>query len=145
MFNIQSPNKPLVLEKSTGFVTKYGTSMENEYPKVLFLRTKARVVPIIKKKSYDIDVLNIKKEFEAYVKDRVYSDDYFDKTYLFNIDLSENSVSWKKVSFLRYDIYLRPTKKDTMSGHKDKFFEFSVSLDNKLVELLEKHSLMKQS
>ena len=35
----------ILLEKNNNFVTRYGGTMENDKPSVLYLRTKAKITP----------------------------------------------------------------------------------------------------
>ena len=56
--------------------------------------------------------------------------------YLFNIDISSKSVKYGKVSFLRYDVYLKPTKLRTIKENRFRFQQLSTKFDKKLEKLL---------
>ena len=62
--------------------------------------------------------------------------------YLFNIDISSKSVKYGKVSFLRYDVYLKPTKLRTIKENRFRFQQLSTKFDKKLEKLLMRY-LMK--
>lgn len=130
------------LNKNNKFVTRYGTTLEDKHPSVIYLRTKSKITPLIKKKEYDNDVYKIKEGFSSFVKDSVNKCKSVNNDYLFNIDISSKSVRFGKVSFLRYDVYLKPIKQKTIEENLYRIQQFSTKLDKKLEKLLNLHDII---
>ena len=65
----------------------------------------------------------------------------FKNDFLFNVDISEKSMRYGKISFLRYDIYLKPTKKRTLKENLHRIKQLSLKLDQKLEKLLNSNNI----
>lgn len=133
--------KDILLEKNNNFITKYGTTCNGLKPSVLYLRTKAKITPFIEKSSFEEDIEKIKSEFLNYIDKNIKKNNFFDKNYIINIDISSKSVTYGKISFLRYDIYLKPKIKKSINDNEKLFFNYSAKLDNKLSKLLNKSGI----
>lgn len=131
----------VTLHKDTKFITKYGTTSEGKYPSVLYMRSKAKITPLEKKASYEDEITNVKEQFMEYVGEQIRKSKQFGNSHLCNIDISSKSVSHGKVSFLRYDVYLKPIKRQTFEASKKQFTVFSTRLDKKLDKLLNKYGM----
>lgn len=129
------------LNKENNFKTKVSTTTNDEFPNVVFLRAKVRLTPIENKKSYENEIISLKDNFRSFAMKLLDANESYDKNYIFNIDVSEKSVKFKKTSHLRYDIYLKPKINVTLSEHKEKLSLLSDKLDNKLLKLFEKYKL----
>ena len=130
------------LEKENHFVTKISTNTTEEYPNVVFLRAKIRITPLSENKSYEKEILALKKEFEDYCKDLLDVNSDYDKNYIFSVDVAEKSVKFKKTSHLHYDVFLKPKKAQTLLEHKSKLEAISNKMDDKLISLFKKYNLL---
>lgn len=131
----------ILLEKNNNFVTRYGGTLENDKPSVLYLRTKAKITPLINKKEYIIEVNKIKHDFKTFVEKAIKASKSVQNDFLFNVDISEKSMRYGKISFLRYDIYLKPTKKRTLKENLHRIKQLSLKLDQKLEKLLTSNNI----
>ena len=130
------------LDKENHFIAKVSTNTTDIYPEVVFLRAKVKVTPSLPNKIYENDILQIKREFENFSKNLLNFCSDYDKNYIFSVDISEKSVKYKKMSHLKYDVYLKPRKKMTLEEHKNKLSSISDKMDNKLIELFKKYDLI---
>lgn len=126
----------LILEKGGKFITRFGSTMNMERPNVVYLRTKSKITPLTEKKEYDKEVNVIKNKFASFVKKTIEKSKSVNNDYLFNIDISSKSVKYGKISFLRYDVYLKPTKPRTINENRFRFQQLSTKFDKKLEKLL---------
>lgn len=131
----------ILLTKNNKIVTKYGTTTKAEKPKVLYLRSKAKITPSLEKSSFEDEIDIIKDDFLKYIDAQVKKNKNLDNKYLSNIDISSKSVAHGKVSFLRYDLYLKPVVQKSLIDNKKLFESLSVKLDNKLNKLLNNYGL----
>lgn len=132
----------IVLDKGNNFITKYGTTINTEKPSVIYLRTKSKITPLIKLKEYNNEVNCVKNEFESFVTDAIRKSKCVQNDFLFNVDISEKSIKYGKVSFLRYDVYLKPNKNKTLLGNKFRIEQLSKKFDKKLEELLNQNNIV---
>ena len=130
------------LEKENHFVTKISTNTTEEYPNVVFLRAKIRITPLSENKSYEKEILALKREFEDYCKNLLNVNSDYDKNYIFSVDVAEKSVKFKKTSHLHYDVFLKPKKAQTLLEHKSKLETISNKMDDKLISLFKKYNLL---
>jgi hypothetical protein len=135
--------KPIVyvLDKDNHFVTKVSTNTTEEFPNVVFLRAKVRITPIEIKKTYERDILSISSEFESFARNMLDMISNYDNNYIFSVDVAEKSVKYKKISHLRYDIFLKPKKRLRLEEHRDILKSLSDTLDEKLIELFKQYNL----
>ena len=134
----------LTLEKSGKFITRYGSTIESEKPNVVYLRTKSKITPTKQQKEYDKEVDAVKEKFTKFVHQTIQTSKSVNNDYLFNIDISSKSVKYGKVSFLRYDVYLKPMKRRTIEENKFRIQQLSIKLDNKLERLLNSNNIICQ-
>lgn len=140
----ESKKNEFLIEKNSPFVTKYGSTMDEECPSVIYLRTKSKITPLLEKKEYNDEVIKIKDRFNDFVHKTVMKSKSLENDYLFNIDMSEKSVKFGKVSFLRYDIYVKPTKKQNLQKNFARMSQLSHTLDKKLENLLMSNGIICQ-
>lgn len=136
--------KPIVyeLKKENHFVTRISTNATDEYPKVVFLRTKIRITPLNDNKTYENNILSLKKEFEKFSKNLLNLNSDYDKNYIFSVDIAEKSVKYKKTSHLHYDVFLKPKNAETLLEHKNKLEIISNKMNNELITLFKKYNLL---
>lgn len=136
--------RPIVydLDKKNHFVTKVSTNTTDEKPNVVFLRAKIRITPLIKKKTYEDDILAIKKDFEEFARNLLDLDKNYDNNYIFSIDIAEKSVRFNKTSHLHYDLFVKALKSETLLRHKKRLNVLSNKMDRKLISLFKKYNLI---
>lgn len=132
----------VILEKDGKFITRFGSTLEVERPSVVYLRTKSKITPLTEKKEYDTEVNIVKDKFTSFVKEAIEKSKSVNNDYLFNIDISSKSVKYGKVSFLRYDVYLKPTKIRTIEENRFRLQQLSIKFDRKLEKLLNSNSII---
>lgn len=132
----------IILEKNGKFITRYGSTIESERPSVVYLRTKSKITPLCQQKEYDNEVNVVKKSFTEFVHSSILKSKSVDNDYLFNIDISSKSVKYGKVSFLRYDVFLKPSKQRTIEENKFRLQQLSIKFDKKLERLLESNKII---
>lgn len=132
----------VILEKDGKFITRFGSTLEVERPSVVYLRTKSKITPLTEKKEYDTEVNVVKDKFTSFVKETIEKSKSVNNDYLFNIDISSKSVKYGKVSFLRYDVYLKPTKVRTIEENRFRLQQLSTKFDRKLEKLLNSNSII---
>lgn len=133
--------KEIILKKENNFITKYGYNGNNKIPEVIYLRTKAKITPLKKSFSYEKELDKVKENFNDFLLEEIENNPNFDKKFLFNIDISSKSVKYGKISNVRYDIYLKPLKKDTLISNQKLFEQFSLKVDRQLINLLQKYKI----
>lgn len=134
--------KEFKLNKGNCFVTRYGSTLEEEHPSVVYLRTKSKITPIEKKKEYNNEIENVKKDFEIYIKKCIFNCKSVENNFMYNLDITSNSIKFGKTSFLRYDVYVKPTKKRTISQNKYRLQQLSKKIDNGLEKLLNSNGIL---
>ena len=132
----------LILEKDGKFITRFGSTLDVKRPSVVYLRTKSKITPLTEKKEYDTEVNIVKDKFTSFVKEAIEKSKSVNNDYLFNIDISSKSVKYGKVSFLRYDLYLKPTKQRTIEENRFRLQQLSIKFDRKLEKLLNSNSII---
>lgn len=130
------------LNKNGNFVTRYGTTIDNETPPVVYLRTKSKITPFEKKKEYNDDIARSKDEFALFAGKYLSECESIDCPFLFNIDISPKGVKYGKTSFLRYDVYLRPKERNTLKANQEKMEEISLTLDENLERILKNNGII---
>lgn len=136
-------SKEFILKKphEANIVTKYGSYLNEIKPKVIYLRTKAKITPTIDKISFEENINLIKEDFLNYIEKEILRNKHLHNTYLSNIDISSKSVKYGKISFLRYDLYLKPIITKTLQKNQLLFTRLSIKIDKKLIKLLKKHKI----
>lgn len=130
------------LTKDNGFKTYISTNEVNEdFPKVVYVRAKVKVTPLIKEKTYEDVILNLKETFNEYGKNILKYCDKIQKNFIFTIDFAERSVAYGKTSHLKYDIYVKPVAKLSLKDNIHYLSEITNRLDNKLIGLFNDNSL----
>lgn len=114
---------------------KYGT-LDRNNPEIVYIRTKARITPIVKKKEYNDGVTSVKETFEKLVKSVVRNNSYFEDKHICSIEISENGIAFGKKSHIKYDVYVKPKEIKKLDEHeteiKSMVFIFNENLSNSL-------------
>lgn len=126
----------VILDKKNNFITHYGTTLSERFPSVLFLRTKSKITPLSKKAEYNSEIKSIKENFKLFVNNTITNSNNVENDYIFNVDISSKGVNFGKTSFLRYDLYVRPSKRRTVEENKNCLQQLSLKFDNELERLL---------
>lgn len=132
----------ITLKKNGKFITRYGSTLETEQPTVVYLRTKSKITPSINKKEYNTEVVEIKTRFSTFVENSIKKCKSVHDEFLFNIDISSKSVRYGKVSFLRYDLYVKPYKVRTIEENRFRLQQLSTKLDKQLEHLLNTNNII---
>lgn len=136
-------SKEYILEKNEGntIITKYGTHLNAIKPNVIYLRSKAKIRPLIDKDTFEKEIIKIKNDFNKYVEKQVINNKMLYNNFLSSIDISTKSVKYGKISFLRYDVYLKPVIIDTLEKNIPLFNNLINKIDKKLIKLLLKNNI----
>lgn len=117
---------------------KYGT-MDKNSPEVIYIRAKGRITPLIDKSDYSKDIISFKNNFDTIIDNNIrLFHDYFDiQKYIYNIDISQKGISFKKGSYIKFDIYVRPKVKKPFADYNEEIAAFLKKINNDIKEALE--------
>lgn len=104
-------SKQIKLYIMNNLSVKYGTLDKNS-PDVLFIRFKGKIIPTIIKNDYSKEIVELKTEFNSIVKNVIlkYCDIFDCNRYLCNMEVSEKGITFKKGSYIKFDIFLKPNE-----------------------------------
>lgn len=104
-------SKQIKLYIMNNLSVKYGTLDKNS-PDVLFIRFKGKIIPTIIKNDYSKEIVELKTEFNSVVKNVIlnYCDIFDCNRYLCNMEVSEKGITFKKGSYIKFDIFLKPNE-----------------------------------
>lgn len=104
-------SKQIKLYIMNNLSVKYGTLDKNS-PDVLFIRFKGKIIPTIIKNDYSKEIVELKTEFNSVVKNVIlkYCDIFDSNRYLCNMEVSEKGITFKKGSYIKFDIFLKPNE-----------------------------------
>jgi len=105
--------------KQNGINVTFGTVLEDENPKVLIIRCKGRIKPLIKKTTYENDINSLKDDIISIIRSRVRNSTEFSDECLANTDISSKSIKYGKYSFIKYDVYVKPYNSRGVSSHNE--------------------------
>lgn len=115
---------------------KYGTLDKNN-PEIIYIRSKARITPTIKKKDYNDSVSIIKKEFIKNVKTIVKSYSKFEGKHICSLEMSDNGIAFGKKSYIKYDVYVKPKEIKKIDEYENDIKNMISDVDIMLNHLLE--------
>ena len=121
---------------------KYGTLDKNS-PDVLFIRFKGKIIPTIIKNDYTKEIVELKTEFNSIVKNVIlnYCDIFDCNKYLCNIEVSEKGVTYKKGSYIKFDVFVRPNEIKDITYYEDVITRMSIEINNEIINILNKLNL----
>ena len=130
------------LNNNGTFSIKYGTTDKNN-PTVIFLRAKGKVKPYIDKTNYKNDVTKIKKEITNIIKDEIMllSDIIDCSKYLFDVDLTEDTMNYNKISRLNYNMYMKPVEVKKIETYEKRITDMCERIEAKIKGCVGKNGL----
>lgn len=123
-----------------GIKSKYGTLDKNN-PEILYIRSRAIITPVIKKKDFSEDIALIKKEFEKNIKRIILNSNIFENKHICSIEMSENGIAFSKKSHMKYDIYVKPKENKLLEEYFDDVKNLVYVFNQNLSELLTKNNI----
>ena len=130
------------LKNNGTFSIKYGTTNKNN-PQVIFIMAKGKVKPYIDKTNYKHDVTKIKKGVTNIIKDELTSlSDIIDTSkYLFDIELTEDTMNYNKISRLNYNIYMCTINAGKIEDYEQRITEMCDRIEIKITGCVNKNNL----
>lgn len=134
--------KQIKLNIMDNLSVKYGTLDKNS-PDVLFIRFKGKIIPTIIKNDFSKEIVELKTEFDKIIKDIIinYCDIFDCKRYLCNIEVSEKGVTYKKGSYIKFDVFVRPNEIKDIMCYEDVITRMSIEINNEIINILSKLNL----
>ena len=134
--------KQIKLNIMDNLSVKYGTLDKNS-PDVLFIRFKGKIIPTIIKNDFSKEIVELKAEFDKIIKDIIinYCDIFDCKRYLCNIEVSEKGVTYKKGSYIKFDVFVRPNEIKDITYYEDVITRMSIEINNEIINILNKLNL----
>ena len=123
-----------------GIKSKYGTLDKNN-PEILYIRSRAIITPLIKKKDFSEDIALVKKEFEKNIKRIILNSNIFENKHICSIEMSENGIAFGKKSHMKYDIYVKPKENKLLEEYFDDVKNLVYVFNQNLSELLTKNNI----
>lgn len=135
-------SKQIKLNIMDNLSVKYGTLDKNS-PDVLFIRFKGKIIPTIIKNDYTKEIVELKTEFNSIVKNVIlnYCDIFDCNKYLCNIEVSEKGVTYKKGSYIKFDVFVRPNEIKDITYYEDVITRMSIEINNEIINILNKLNL----
>lgn len=135
-------SKQIKLNIMDNLSVKYGTLDKNS-PDVLFIRFKGKIIPTIIKNDFSKEIVELKTEFDKIIKGIIinYCDIFDCKRYLCNIEVSEKGVTYKKGSYIKFDVFVRPNETKDITYYEDVITRMSIEINNEIINILNKLNL----
>ena len=127
-------------KNNIGIKSKYGTLDKNN-PEILYIRSRAIITPVIKKKDFSEDIALVKKEFEKNIKRIILNSNIFENKHICSIEMSENGIAFGKKSHMKYDIYVKPKENKLLEEYFDDVKNLVYVFNQNLSELLTKNNI----
>lgn len=130
-----------ILLDNINFITKYGTTCEELKPSVIYIKSKTKITPTFEKSSFEDEIDKIKIKFKNYIETLIKNHKSFEDVSISNIEISSKSVTYKKVSHLKYDLYIRPKIKRNLEKYQRIVETLTSKINSYLIKLLNKNKL----
>lgn len=114
---------------------KCGTINKNN-PEVVYIRTKTKVKPSTKKTNYCSEITAVKNEFVKTVKSIITENVTVSNDYIIHFDANEKGMMYNKNSYIKYDIYLKPSVMKNFMEYRTEMSALANKLNDKLSSLL---------
>ena len=124
----------------TNIRSKYGTLDKNN-PEILYIRSRATITPVIKKKDFSENIIEIKRIFEKNVKTVILNSKAFEDKYICSIEMSENGIAFGKKSHVKYDIYVKPKTNKTIEEYSDDIQTIAYLFNQNLLQSLTENNI----
>lgn len=130
-----------ILLNDNNFNTKYGTTCKEVKPSIIYIKSKTRITPTIKQPSYEKEIDKIKVKLKKFIETLLNSHKSFENINIFNIEISSKSVTYKKVSHLKYDLYIKPKVKRNLENYQRLIKTLSTKINSYIIKLLTRFNL----
>lgn len=128
MSNQKRKSKEYKLNISDNFKAIYG-SVNKDTSDVIYIRVRGKVQPKQKQDDYSNEVLELKSSLIDYIGNMVGSmSSMLNKNYIFDVDLTEKCITYKKSSHMKYDLYVIPIKPTNLES----FYDTALDITNKV-------------
>lgn len=121
--------KEFTIQNRSCFKTMCG-SLDKENPNVIYIKGRAKIHPIFECKSYAPYVRKVKESVGEFVKETFKSHGLFNEKFIFSCDVSENNLSTKKISNIRYELFIRPFDIKPVREYTQELTEISDSIED---------------
>ena len=109
-------------ETENSFITKYGL-VSNKIKEVIHIDMKGKVVPTIKKNSYNNEIKPVKEKIIKFINSTINNSELFLENKICDFELSEKSATYLRDTNVKYSFYLKPK---TIKPIKDYNYELSI-------------------
>ena len=133
--------KCFIIDDKSEYITKYGTDLNPQNPSVVYIRSKIKVTPKVKQPSFETEIKQFKEELKKYIINEINDNKFLEDKHLCSIELSPKSVTYKKISYMRLDIYVKPLILKPLVENQPIITELSSKVKNKVFQLLDKYNL----
>lgn len=128
MSNLKRKSKEYQLDVADNFKAIYG-SVDKETSDVIYIRVRGKVQPKQKQDDYSNEVLELKSSLIDYIGNMVGSmKSILNKNYIFDVDLTEKCITYKKSSHIKYDLYVIPIQSSSLES----FYDTALDITNKV-------------
>lgn len=122
--------------KQYGINVTFGTALEENLPRVIMVRCKGRIKPIVKKTTYEKDIDRLKNDILNIIRSNVNDSDFFSNECLANTDISSRSIKYDKYSFIKYDVYVKPYELKDIQSQSHCISELTKNINLSILERL---------
>ena len=126
--------KEFKLENKSCFKTMCGT-LNKEKPNVIYVKGRAKIRPNVDCKNYAPYVKKAKEDVQKFVSETFKSHGIFNDKFIFSCDISECSLSTKKISNIKYELYIKPYEIKPVRQYSDELIEVSDSIEEILLKM----------
>ena len=120
--------------------SKYGT-LDKSNPEIIYIRSRATITPVFKKKDFSEEIILIKRLFEKNVKKIICNSNDFEDKYICSIEMSENGISFNKKSHVKYDVYVKPKNNKNLEDYSDDIKSLVYQFNQNLLNLFTENNI----
>lgn len=133
----RSDHGTIKLPSAFGLNAVYGTTMGQTKPSTLYIRTRAKIIPIPNAARGTVkDMERMYGQILSMFQETVNENPHFDNRILSNLDYSTKNLAAGKSVFLRYDIHLRPKKLETLPEQYNRVERLASTVGRRLSTIL---------
>ena len=126
--------KEFTIQNRSCFKTMCG-SLDKENPNVIYIKGRAKIQPVFECKSYTPYVKQVKESVGKFVQETFKSHGVFNKKFIFSCEVSENNLSTRKISNIRYELFIRPFEIKPVREYTNELTEISNSIEDILLTI----------
>lgn len=123
------------LENDSKYKVMFGT-LDKHNPSVIYIKSSTKVKPTVQRTNYKDEIGCIKKSFLDFVSKVLTDNDTFLGEYICQFNTNEMGMSYKKNSFVKYELYVKPRVVNYIDGYQDVVGKLTASLNARLDKLL---------